>query len=194
MPDITTFTEAMEKLKIPHETIDQILGVEYLPDKNPGQENANFYAKAMPKCLQLLGFDTTAKIMYDRACCKSGYRLANAKQLSKEHGSQSLPEKLQLLGSLKYMGHPFLNQDGDIVTFAVGSSDHENMSCPCWRLKGCRPAGEKMPLAYCLCCAGHFMFHYQKALDLELKVKDVVSSIINSEGKLPCVFIFEIVR
>lgn len=51
-----------------------------------------------------------------------------------------------------------------------------------------------MPLTYCLCCAGHFMFHYQKALNIKLRVKKVVSSIINSEGKEPCVFIYEIVK
>jgi hypothetical protein len=194
MPDVEKFVESMKKNKVDPGIIDQILNVEYQKDDNPGQENANYYAKAMPKCEELLGFDMTAKIMFGRACCKSGYRLENAKQLNKDHGDKPLAEKLELLGTLKYMGMPRLNEDGDIETTAVGSHSAANMTCPCWRLKGCAPTGEKMPLTYCLCCAGHFMFHYQKALNLNLQVKRVVSSIISSQGKEPCVFIYEILK
>jgi len=194
MPDVKAFVEAMEKNRVPANIIEKILKVDYQKDDNPQQDNANYYAKAMPECEKLLGFDMTAKIMFDRACCKSGYRLNNAKQLNKEHKDKPLSEKLKILGTLKYMGHPYLNNDRDIVSDAVGSKEYKNMTCPCWRLKGCKPVGENMPLTYCLCCAGHFMFHYQKALNLKLRVKKVVSSIINSEGKEPCIFVYEILK
>lgn len=194
MPDVKKFVEAMVKNAVPNHVINDIITVVYQADKNKEQENANYYAKAIPKCEELIGFDKMAEVMFDKACCKSGYRLSNAKQMNKEYGTKPIPEKLAILASLKYMGHPYLNEDGDIVTDAVGSHYSTNMTCPCWMLKGHKPADGKMPLTYCLCCAGHFMFHYQKALNLELRVKKVVSSILNSEGKEPCVFIYEIVK
>lgn len=143
----------------------------------------------MRKCEELLGFDKTSEVMAHRSCCKSGYRLNNAKQLAKEHGDKPLAEKLELLGQLQYMGKPVLNEDGDIQTIGIGYMDH----CPCWNFGGCTPVNGPMPLTYCLCCAGHFQFHYQKALGVKLKVKKVVSSIINSGAKEPCVFVYEIV-
>lgn len=194
MPSVKKFKQSMEKRRIPTDTIKQILDVEYQKDSNKAQDNANFFAKAMQRCEDLLGFDLTAKIMFQGACCKSGYRLENAKKLNKEHGNKTLIEKLTLLGTLQYMGHPYINEDGDIVSEAIGSQNHEKMTCPCWNFNGCMPVDERMPLSYCLCCAGHFMFHYQKALGAKLRVKKVISSILNSQGAEPCVFIYEIVK
>jgi hypothetical protein len=88
---------------------------------------------------------------------------------------------------------PRLNADGDIETVAVDAGMDGN-DCPCWQLGGHTPQDEKMPLTYCLCCAGHFRFHYQKSLGLKLRVKHVASSILHSGGNKPCVFVYEIVK
>ena len=50
-----------------------------------------------------------------------------------------------------------------------------------------------MPINYCLCCAGHFRFHYQKALGIKLRVKKIVSSAFDSNPQY-CSFIFEIIE
>ena len=84
-------------------------------------------------------------------------------------------------------------ENGDILSSAVGSHASQQMTCPCWNFNGCTPKNSEMPLSYCLCCAGHFRFHYEKALNVKLRVKKVVSSILNSRGKEPCVFLYEIV-
>lgn len=192
MPDTDKFVKSLKKRKVSDETIEQILSVPYQKDKDPLQDNANFYAAAMQKCEELLGFDKTAEVMHERACCKSGYRLANAKQLFKEHGGEPMEQKLALLGGLKYMGKPRLNEDGDIETVAVGKQGASGMQCPCWHFKGHLPP-ENMPLSYCLCCAGHFRVHYESALGVKLRVGRVVSSMLNSKGEKPCVFIYKIV-
>jgi hypothetical protein len=44
---------------------------------------------------------------------------------------------------------------------------------------------------YCLCCAGHFRYHYQNMLGVKLKTKEIVSSPLDSDGNNPCAFIFE---
>lgn len=184
------FAEALRKAQINEPMIEQILGVDYPRDGNPRQDKANFFAAAMRKCEQVLDFETISTVMFHRACCKSGFRLENAKKLAKEHGGESLEEKLELLGQLQYMGKPALNEEGDIQTVGIGKMEH----CPCWNLGGCTPVNGPMPLAYCLCCAGHFLFHYKKALRLKLRVKKVVSSNLNSEGSEPCVFVYEVVK
>lgn len=190
-----TFQEALIKAGVDELTVGRIMNVDYPKDPaNPKQDNASFMAAAMRKCEELLGFERTSGVMFHRACCKGGFRLENAKRLAKEHGGKPLPEKLELLGKLQYMGRPALNADGDIETVGIGARGMNDMKCPCWNFGGCAPANGPMPLSYCLCCAGHFRFHYQKALGLKLKVKKVVSSIINSDGKEPCVFIYEIIR
>jgi hypothetical protein len=184
---LMTFLEALYKAKIDEAIIKQVMDVEYSKDPdNPKQDNANFMAAAMHKCEELMDFDKISEVMFHCACCKSGYRLENAKQMAKDHGGKTLAEKVEMLGQLQYMGKPRLNVDGDIETIGIGYMDR----CPCWNFGGCTPVNGPMPLSYCLCCAGHFRFHYQKALAVKLKVKKVVSSIINSGGKEPCVFIF----
>lgn len=183
----------LRKAHVEKPLIAGIMGVAYTRDEDPYQDAANFHAAAMRECEALLSFDTLSAVMYDRACCKRGFRLDNARELAREHGGKPLTEKLALLGGLKYMGSPKLNADGDIETVAVGAPGQPAMTCPCWQLMGRTPEGGPMPLSYCLCCAGHFRCHYQRALGLKLRVKHVLSSILNSGGELPCVFVFEIV-
>jgi hypothetical protein len=50
-----------------------------------------------------------------------------------------------------------------------------------------------MPLSYCLCCGGHFVFHYQKALGLKLRVKEVVTSVFGDPPQY-CSFLLEIIN
>ncbi|WP_066498201.1 hypothetical protein [Abyssisolibacter fermentans] len=188
------FEKHLRKLNIDEMIIEKIMNVDYPRDKdNPKQDLANFMAVAMQKCEELLDYDTISEVMYDRACCKSGARLKNSRLFAKENKNKTLEEKLSLLGNVNYMGKPFLNKNGDIETVAVGSYNISNMTCPCWHFNGAKPANSLMPLSYCKCCAGHFRFHYQKALGLKLRLKEVVSSILNSDGKSPCVFIYEII-
>ncbi|MHB0998629.1 MAG: hypothetical protein ACYC27_05225 [Armatimonadota bacterium] len=189
-----SFADNLRKAKVDEEIIEQIMNVDCPRDEtNENQDTANFYAAAMKKCEELLDFDTISDVMFTKSCCKGGYRLNNAKQLAKDHGDKPIEEKLVLLGELKYMGKPHLNADGDIEGPMVGTYGSDGMTCPCWYFKGCTPVNGPMPLTYCLCCAGHFKVHYQKALGVKLRVKKVVSSIINSGGKLPCSFVYEIV-
>lgn len=187
------FDKHLKKVNVDESIIDEIMNVDYPKNSdNPKQDEANFMAAAMEKCEKLLDYDTVSKVMFDRACCKTGARLKNSRAFAKEYKDKTLEEKLVLLGNVQYMGKPYINKDGDIETVAVGNYDTQDMTCPCWHFSGSKPVNGPMPLSYCKCCAGHFMFHYQKALGMKLKLKNVVSSIINSDGELPCVFIYEI--
>jgi len=188
-----TFEKALQKARIDSDVVNKIMNVDYKHNMdNKYQDKANFFAAALTLCEELLSFEQITKVMFYKACCKSGYRLNNAKDLAYNHADKSLKEKLSLLGELKFMGRPNLDDDGYIVTEAVGRKGQKDMTCPCWNFNGYTPEDSVMPLSYCLCCAGHYKFHYQNALGVKLSVKEVVSSILNSNGTEPCVFLFEI--
>ena len=190
---MSTFDQNLKKAGVSDEIIADVINVTYSKSKNEKQNNADFYAAALNKCDELLEYDTLAEAMFDRACCKGGYRLSNAKKLAKESKDKTLAEKLELLGQLKYMGHPQLTEEGDIFTgYCAGSGTPDKLKCSCWQLSGCVPKESKMPLSYCLCCAGHFRYHYQIALGLKLRVKKVVTSVFNEPAQY-CSFLLEIV-
>lgn len=187
------FEDYLRKQEIDEKIIEEIMGVNYPKDKNNLKQNyANFMAAAIRKCDELLEPDVISEIMYNRACCKTGAKLKNSRRFAKENKDKTIEEKLKLLGNERYMGKPFLNKNGDIQTIAVGNYNCDNLVCPCLHFGGAKPQNGLMPLSYCKCCGGHFRFHYQKALGEKLILKEVVSSILNSEGKEPCVFIYEI--
>ncbi len=189
------FVDHLRKAKVDEQAIRAIMGPDAEAEPREGtQEYVDYMARVLQKCEALLDHDTFSAAMFDRACCKSGYRLNNARQMAKEHAGKPLAEKLKLLGELKYMGKPFLNEEGDIEMVAVGGHGFTGMECPCWRIKGLHPADGPMPLSYCACCGGHFLFHYQKALGLKLRLKKVVSSMLNSKGTAPCVFQYQILN
>lgn len=172
----------------------QIVDVPYQASEDERQDNANYCAAVMAKCDELLDFDTTAEMMFHRACCKDGGRLKNSQNVAKWHGNQPLEKKLKALGKKKYMGHPRLTEDGDIFTgHCAGSGPSATKRCSCWNFDGALPEQGKMPLSYCLCCAGHFRFHYQIALGVKLWVKEVVSSVFGEQPDY-CSFLFEIVE
>jgi hypothetical protein len=191
---MSTFDQNLKQAGISDDIIAEIMSVTYSHSKNEKQDNADFYAAALKKCDELLDFDTVAEAMFDRACSKGGYRLSNAKKIAKESKDKTLAEKLELLGQLKYMGHPQLTEEGDIFTgYCAGSGTLDNLKCSCWQLSGCLPKEGKMPLSYCLCCAGHFRYHYQIALGLKLRVKKVLTSVFNEPSQY-CSFLLEIVN
>ena len=124
------FGKHLKKAGVSGERIEQIISVPYPQSENEKQDSANFYAAAIAQCDELLDFDVLAEAMFARACCKSGFRLNNARKIAKEHGDKSLEEKLELLGRQKYMGHPRLTENGELYTgHCAGSGEPGNLRC-----------------------------------------------------------------
>jgi hypothetical protein len=188
------FEQSLKKAGVSAEAINQIVNVSYRESDNEQQDNANYCAAVMAKCDELLDFDVIAETMFNMSCCKSGFRLVNAKSIARDHSGKSLKEKLELLGQKKWMGHPHLTEEGDIYTeHCAGSGTPDDLKCSCGKFKGTFPSERKMSLSYCFCCAGHFRFHYQMALGIKLRVKKIVSSIYGEPPQY-CSFLFEIVE
>lgn len=187
-----SFEDSLRKHIKDPSIIDRILNAEYTRRPgDPDQDAVNRYAGMLDEAEKLLTHDQLAGVMFDRACCKTGSRLEASRAIARDHPDASTAGRLELLRKTKYMGKPFINKDGDIETVAVGGYSMEGGRCPCWQLRGHVPDNRTMPLSYCMCCGGHFRFHYEKALGYKLRLKQVVSSMLSSGGKEPCVFIFE---
>ena len=183
------FEKYLRKANVSDDIIEKIINVPCKKSGNENQDNADYCAAVLAKCDELISFDILAEAMFHRACCKTGFRLDNSKKVAREYADKSLDKKLEFLGRQKWMGEPHLTEDGDIYTgYCAGAG----LKCSCWRFKGCLPREEKMSRNYCLCCAGHFRFHYQKALGVTLRVKKIISSVFD-EPPQRCSFLFEII-
>jgi hypothetical protein len=133
-------------------------------------------------------------IMEKQGCCKTGRRDKDTKALALEHSDKSLPEKLALISGIQYMMSPRLNADGAItVTFGgYQNGVHKGKNtCSCGLIKRMKQPFSVTP-TYCGCCAGHFLYHYQNALGVKLKLKKINSSPLNTNCEKPCSFTFEV--
>jgi len=187
-----SYEKHLKKAHVSDDLIAQIVNAPYQERADEKQDNANYCAAVMAKCDELLDFQVTGEAMFSRSCCKSGFRLGNARMIAREHGDAGIEEKLELLGQQRWMGTPRLTENGDIYTgYCAGGSGDGTIHCSCGHLGGRRPEGGNMPASYCLCCGGHFRFHYQEALGLNLRVKQVVSSVFGDPPQY-CSFLLEI--
>jgi hypothetical protein len=190
MTAIQRFRNAIQELQVHEKVSAEIMeGYEYINDRAKKEKRAAFFMKAMERMDALLDFETRRDIRDACACSKGGWRLKAVQKLAREYADRSLEEKLQALWQIKYMGKPVLNEDG---TITAGISDEGGFECPCPVFNGLG-LKEAVSKTYCYCCAGHFRHHYQIALGKKLITQAVVSSALESCGKKPCRFIFEIV-
>ncbi|QQO08716.1 hypothetical protein [Breznakiella homolactica] len=190
MPCPEKFKESLELFGVPSSIIDEINnGYEKLVSSSKIQEKSLYFFRAMVILDKNIDNDLKSKIMDFNACCKSGVRDKNVKLHAKKISALTLPDKIRTIKKIPNMGNPVLRDDGCIVTGIYYRVD-EKFTCVCpnfHRLKK-QPA---VSLTYCWCCAGHFRYHYQNALGITLKTKQVKSSPLNSSGRDPCVFVFE---
>jgi hypothetical protein len=189
MAAIENFRNALKECHIDESLIAQIMqGYENMTDKVTKEKRATFFAQAMTRMDGLLEPETCRAIRDACACSKGGWRLNAVQELAKEYEGKPLAEKVQALRRITHMGNPTLNDDG---TLTAGIGGDEGCPCACPVFSG--PAlSEPVSVTYCYCCAGHFRHHYQIALGKKLTTKRVVSSALESLGRKPCRFVFEI--
>ncbi len=133
-------------------------------------------------------------VIEKEGCSKGGKRDKDCKAFGKEHSDISLAEKLALIKTVEYMMSPILNADG---SFTVTMSGHQNgvhkgkTTCSCSGIKKLKQPFT-VSKTYCGCCAGHFLYHYQNMLGVKLKLKEIDSSPLDTNGEMPCQFTFEV--
>lgn len=192
MPCIKKMKQTMKNQGISDEIISQFTFAE---QKGNRPEPIISFIDLLDK---LLTKEQVLRIMQNEGCSKGGQRDIDAKAFGKLHKEKSLFEKIELMktADLGYIFPPTLNADG---TLSISFGGHQNgvhkgkTTCSCGAIKKLKQPFS-VSSTYCGCCAGHFMYHYQNALGIKLRLKQIVSSPLNTNGEKPCSFIYEIIE
>lgn len=187
MPTLKKIRDTMKKQKISEVIMEQL---DFEADSN----DPNNVISLIDKMEQLLTKEQCLSIMEQQGCCKSGQRDKYCKAFALEHKDKSLPEKLKLISGIRYMMSPVLNEDNTITIEFGGFQNGVHIgktTCSCGLIKKLRQPFS-ITSTYCGCCAGHFLYHYQNALGVKLKLKEINSSPLDTYGEQPCRFTFEI--
>lgn len=188
MPVLKKIKETMIKQKINEKIMEQM---DFEADSN----NPINITSLIDQMDQLLTKEQCLSIMEKQGCCKSGQRDKDCKAFALENKDKSFSEKLALISNIQYMMSPCLNDDG---TFTITFGGYQNgvhlgrTTCACSLIKKLKQPFSVSP-TYCGCCAGHFIYHYQHALGVKLKLKEINSSPLNTYGEMPCSFTFEVI-
>jgi hypothetical protein len=162
-------------------------GYEGITDRSKAKRPA-FFIHAMGVMDETLDFPTRCEIRGACGCSNGGWREKEMRRIAREYKGKSIEERTRAIGEVKYMGNPVLHEDG---TISGGVGTEGGFDCPCSVFRGWRYE-EPVPFTYCLCCAGHFRYHYQIALGVKLRVKEVLSTALESKRRKPCRFVYEV--
>jgi hypothetical protein len=191
MTAVKRFKNALQEFQVEEGVVAQIFkGYETVSDRSKKEKRAAFFIQAIERMEELLDRQLCHDIRDACACSKGGWRLKSMQKIAKECEGQSIEQRLQAIGQVTYLGNPVLNEDG---TITAGIGDVGGFQCPCPVFDGVE-LEQAVSKTYCYCCAGHFRHHYQIALGKRLRTRDVVSSALESRGKEPCRFVFEILE
>jgi hypothetical protein len=193
MPGPEKFKESLELFKVDKAIIEEINnGYDSLVSSSNIKEKSQYFAKAMEIFDKKLDNNKKIEIMDYNACSKGGARGKTSKAHAKKIADLNLSEKIKTIKEMPAMGDPILNEDGSITAGLWNKAGEKyKCGCPCFNKLKEQPF---ISLTYCLCCAGHFKYHYETMLGIKLKTKEVKSSPLNSNGKEPCILVFEICK
>ena len=185
MPNIESILETMQKQGISEKTISKFT----LPKTKKATPNE--IIEFINQMDNLLPKEQRLSIMEEQGCYKTDVISAKFREFGTKYSDKTIKEKIELLDKLvtKFKVPCQLNKDGTITIY-FPEETNGNYKCKCPTVN--KLISLNIPLTYCGCCAGHLRYTYQYALGAKLRLKKIVSSIINSNGEKPCKFIFEI--
>lgn len=196
MPSPSKLRSSLERNGVDAAVMEQVYqGFEAIEDKSPKKVKAVFMRHAMKVLDDNLPYERRYEILDGCACCLGGSREQKVKRFLRDIADEShtLAEKVERLRQARpFYNSTRLNADGTITDGVYYQVDGE-YHCACTMFTK-EKIDEPISSTYCLCCAGHFRHHLQKALGLKLRTVRVASSPLESLGKEPCEFVFEDVR
>ena len=191
MPKVNEMKKTMKEQGIPAELMAQI---EFPKPEGNQPEEVLSLINQMDK---LLTREQCLAIMEEQGCCKDEKVSAPFVAFGMKHADKTVAEKIKLFDEIKSGHRPpcHLNSDGTLSIYWDGWN-HEKSQCVCHvikRLYKNHGGPVHVSKTFCGCCAGHARNTAQCALGVKLRLKDIVSSPISSNGKKRCEFLFEIV-
>lgn len=193
MPSPEKFRETFTRFNIDPQVLEEIdSGFEDVTTKTKKSRKLQYFARAVDIMDEKLDFETKRDLMDENGCCKSGARLKNSKAFAKKYAELSPAERAARVGEAPNMGAARFNADGTLCIDAVKFWDGEKFLCPCPSLNADK-RDISVSRTYCMCCAGHFRFHYEIMLGIKLKLLSVDSSPLDTSGKEFCGMTFEVV-
>jgi len=187
MPNIDKILQTMREQQIPEKTIDKFI----LPKtKKPKPEEIIAFIKQME---EQLSKEQCISVMDEQGCNKTNRISGRFRIFGETHKDKTLEEKIALFPELDtpHKASCFLNEDGTITLKFGLEATKGAWYCPCAPIKKLKPYA--FPLTYCGCCGAHARYTHEFALGVKLRLKEIVSSMANSDGERPCEFIYEIV-
>ena len=190
IPEVKSIKKTMFKKGIPAEIMAQI-------DFSELQGNQLKEVLALIEQIDnLLTHEDCLSIMEEQGCYKTGEAHEMNLLFGRSHAGKSIEERISLLDDKTV--HPnvpcHVNDDGTLSVFwEIGQKGNYQCVCSCYtQLKKEQPNMGNISKTYCGCCGGHIRHHYQNILGVKLRLKEIVSSPIISNGEKRCEFLFEI--
>jgi hypothetical protein len=194
MPVANGIKTIMRKKKIP----DELMASFDCPSTSEGKPIDRVLA-LINKMDELLTKEQRLDIMQNQGCCKTAKHSAPFREFGLRHAEKPFGERVELFAEhfhnpkkhLKGKPPCWLNSDG---TFSVhwASGKDGGFKCVCAPINKL-PKPINVSRTYCGCCAGHVRHNYQYALGVKLRLKEIVSSPLDTGGKEFCEFLFEVI-
>jgi len=190
MPKVNEIKKTMKEKEIP---LDVMAQIEFPKQKGNQPEELISLIDQMDK---ILTKEQCLSVMVEQGCHKDDTTTAPFRAFGAKHADKTVDEKIKLFDELE-TGHKapcHLNPDGTLSIYWNGW-DNIKKQCVCHVIKRLykeRGGPVNVSKTFCGCCAGHIRNTYQHALGVNLKLKEIVSTPINSNGKDRCEFLFEI--
>jgi len=142
---------------------------------------------------KLLTKEQCLAIMEEQGCCKTGVMDVTSRAFGQKYIDKTIEEKIKLLNGadVSYRLPCRLNDD---ATLSVFGYEHDGgYKCGCHAIKKLPQQPIKISRTYCGCCGGLHRHSYQNLLGVTLRLKEIVSSPLSSNGEKRCEFLFEVV-
>ena len=190
MAKVNEIKKTMKDQGIPAERMAQI---EFPKPKGNQPEEVLSLINQMDK---LLTREQCLAVMEEQGCHKDDETTAPFRAFGLKYADKTVEEKVKLLDELESEHKPpcHLNSDGTLSIYWDGW-DHEKKRCVCHLIKRLykeRGGPVNVSSTFCGCCAGHARNTFQYALGVKLRLKEIVSSPISSNGEKRCEFLYEI--
>lgn len=133
MPSPEKFRKTLDDFHVEQEIIDEMYrGFDILTSKTNKKIKSAFFTQALKVMNEKLPPEKVREIFEANACCKSGAREKNSREIAKTYAGLDIADRLKLISMRPYlnMGSAELDEDGFLLVHAVSyhPGDNSNVS------------------------------------------------------------------